>query len=75
MSTGLPIDSAMIQLRDTVYGIVDYSDSTGQYTTGDLGYGTWRLFCRKSGYATAWIDVTSTRDRTRVEGADIQLSQ
>ena len=54
--TGLPIDSAMISLRDTS-GVSVYTDSTGAFESVALGDNV-RIFARKDGYETRYKDVT-----------------
>jgi len=72
-ASGLAIDSAIINLQDTTYAIVAYSDSSGSYTTVSEGYRTWRVYCRKAGYETAWQEVTSSDSRPRIAGVDFEL--
>jgi len=73
-ASGAPIDSAMVQIHDTVDTDIYYSDSLGHYMIGDMGHGTWRIWARKDGYEAAWIDVTSTENGSTVKGADIELA-
>jgi len=71
--TGEPIESALVNLWDTVYGGGVRSDSAGRYVTGDLGYARWDVYCRKEGYQPAVIWVESSRRGQVVTGADFKL--
>jgi hypothetical protein len=71
--SGLPIDSAAIQLIDTVGSPIFYSDSLGKYTAGRFGYGTFLLFCRKTKYQTKSVTIQSSKENFTFRDVDFQL--
>jgi hypothetical protein len=72
--TGEPIDSALLQIADTLNTLPVYSDSLGRYTIAHMGYGTYRVFCRKEGYHMETRVVRSWKDNTMITGVNFQLS-
>lgn len=72
--TGEPIDSAIIQMRDTASANQHYTDSLGEYAYITFGYGQHRLFCRKEGYQSQSRIVTSSKGHAVVSGVNFQLS-
>ena len=71
--SGSPIDSAVLQIKDTLSPALFYSDSLGKYTALRFGYGTFRLFCRKTVYQTKSTTVRSSKDNLTITGIDFQL--
>lgn len=73
--TGEPIDSAVIQIGDTLRSLEFYTDSSGTYGVfAGIGYGTYRLTCRKDGYDTKQQVVRSYKGHTVITSADFRLS-
>ncbi len=73
-STGQPIDSARIVLKDTAgsYGI--YTDTLGAYSLGFIGGGLRILvYAQKDGYATGWKEVDLSKLGWYITGVDYQL--
>lgn len=64
-STILPIDSAMISVRDTS-GVDVYSDSTGKFIGASFGT-VVKLFVRKEGYVTQLMMIDLRDNRNDLE--------
>lgn len=73
--TGEPIDSALLQIGDTLSQYRFYSDTLGRYGIfAGLGYGTYHVFCHKEGYHMETRVVRSWKDNTMITGVNFQLS-
>lgn len=73
--TGEPIDSAVLQIGDTLSQYRFYSDTLGSYGIfAGLGYGTYHVFCRKEGYHMETRVVRSWKDNTMITGIDFRLA-
>jgi hypothetical protein len=73
-TSGLPIDSAIIQDGDTISSHPFYTDTLGRYNLfAGLGYRTFQVFCRKTGYQTKSRAVRSSKDNVTITGVDFQL--
>jgi hypothetical protein len=74
-TTTSPIDSAIVMVDDTTTSFKAYTDTTGEYTAAEFGYGTYRVFCLKEGYKTKWKDVQSTKDNRILKDVNLELSK
>jgi hypothetical protein len=73
-TSGLPIDSAVLQADDTINSHPFYSDTLGRYTLfAGLGYRTFQVFCRKTGYQTKSRAVQSSKGNVTIRDVNFQL--
>jgi len=74
--TRLPIDSAKICIYDTVdCAVFGYTDSIGYYQYTVFGYQEVLLYCRKEGYRSKSISVTTSKYNTTITDANFELVQ
>lgn len=73
--TGMPIDSALVDLDDTSHAVVAvYTDMLGEYQIDLLASASHVVYCRKNGYRTKWIVVPKPAGVPFVKDVDFQLT-
>jgi hypothetical protein len=70
--TGQPIDSAWINIHDSIAPYRAYSDSTGYYKTSVFLGGELMVFCGKEGY---YIKDTTINLNTNLDSINFSLTQ
>lgn len=72
--TAEPVAGAAVVLHDTSQiELFPVTDSVGRFSVGDFGFGTFRLYCLKDGYATKYLDVTSSQGSSIIDSVIIEL--
>ncbi len=74
-TTGVPLDSALIHLRDTLTDPAGESDSLGNYSATDLGSAPVEVYCVRTGYVTQMRLVQKQKFQNSYRGINFKMVQ